>query len=200
MTRAGSREAALLALLVGGMALAATSAQAGDFRGRVVDGSTGESLEGAVVVVTWFRGSYQPGLVERPPDVPYKTVEKVSGANGEFSVDVSPGVASPNFAHRNVVIFKPGYYLTSKGTDHKSEPLFPQELVTLRKIETREDPRKYRDPAELLSIGLCHDPEPNFDTDCVHLSAVPNLVRVLEINKRMYQPNSSEVFGLESDE
>jgi hypothetical protein len=83
---------------------------AGAFRGTVIDADTKQPLEGAVIVVVWYR---KPMIHMDGPQYFHKAVEVLTDAEGKFSVPNKPGIDWNPFTfvkdHPNIVIFKPGY-------------------------------------------------------------------------------------------
>jgi len=105
--------AALLTLVTvsGGFTCNAThAADRSHFHGTVIDADTQQPLEGAVVVVVWYR---KPMIHMNGPQYFHKAVEVLTDAQGKFSVLNKPGIDWNPFTfiknRPDIVIFKPGY-------------------------------------------------------------------------------------------
>ncbi len=109
------------------------------YKGTVVDAETKAPLEGAVVVVMWYK---KPLISMDGPQYFHKATEVFTDANGRFSVDASPGMNWNPFRrvlkdpeiYPAITIFKPGY-----------EP-FPEALYSSMSKETKEAIRMGKGP------------------------------------------------------
>ncbi|MRS01865.1 hypothetical protein EG832_01320 [bacterium] len=79
-----------------------------EFRGKVIDAETKEPIEGAVVVVAYFK--YTIGIAGRDTSV-IKTKETITGNNGEFYFPAYTTVIQPLSGEDKAefIIYKPGY-------------------------------------------------------------------------------------------
>jgi len=105
------------------MILMATSCNA-EITGTVVDAETGESIEGAVVLVEWTITKGMPGMSYSES---YEVKEALTDKEGRVSIS---GVMNP-FTHRDLTIYKKGYVAWNsafifpdykKRTDFKWQP------------------------------------------------------------------------------
>lgn len=196
--RATSRRAWNVAALVvigalSGIALSPPRTEGATFRGKVVDGETGDPLEGAVVVIVWHRFSYVP--LPHPVEIVDKVAEHLTDADGEFSAEASPGLIAPAFARRQVVIYKPGYRPVLEISRDKRAPLFGQSVIRLTKIRVVQEARRYRIGAD-VDVGTCVPSLPP-SRSCVPEAQVPHLVRILEIQRKIFDPHPAGHFEAE---
>src|SRR5438552_1358277 len=93
MVRRAPRAAALVAtMLLGALGLSPAPLEAATFQGTVVDGETAEPLEGALVIVIWWReGGHAAGHAQ---PIAYHVAEQITDVRGRFAADVSPGLLS----------------------------------------------------------------------------------------------------------
>jgi len=184
--------ALVLSFVVAGALLVATAPEASAFQGMVVDGDTGEPLERAVVVVVWHRHAVV-ALDSRT--VVDKAIERLTGSRGEFSADDSTPLLSLGFKKREVMIFKPGYHtLTSVTHDHRT-PLFGERIVRLKKIRTLGEARQRSNTTQFL----CPSAFPPHDL-CVPEARLPNLMRILKVESRIYDAYPADRFSVEEDQ
>lgn len=139
-----------LAILLGGCTV---TNKYGPYKGKVVDGASGQPIEGAVVFMQFFTYSLNPaGKTSRYADA----LEVLTDAKGEFNI---PGYRINKFRVLNfwekgpsVIVFKPGYGAfnghkdasLSKWVDH----FFPEDeyvTVSLPKLRTKEERAKNED-------------------------------------------------------
>lgn len=194
MSQRAWRLAALLVIgVLGGVTPVPVRSEAAAFHGAVVDGETGDPLEGAVIVVVWHRFAYVP--LPHPVRIVYKVTEQLTVADGEFSVDVSPGLISPAFADREVVVYKPGYRPVAQTSRDKHAPLFGERVIRLTKIRVVQEARTYRIGSDVHVYTCVPSLPPN--RQCVPESQVPNLVRLLEIQKKIFDPYPAGHFEAE---
>lgn len=191
--RARPRTTALvLSLVVAGALLVATAHETSAFRGMVVDGDTGEPLERAVVVVVWHRSALV-ALDSRT--VVDKAIERLTGSRGEFSENDSPPLLSLGFKKREVMIFKPGYHtLTGVTYDHRA-PLFGEQIIRLKKIRTLGEARQRSNTTQFL----CPSAFPPHDF-CVPEARLPNLMRILKVESRIYDAYPADRSRVEEDQ
>jgi hypothetical protein len=184
--------ALLLACVLSGLLLLPPPATA-DFRGTVVDAGSGELLEGAVVVVVWRRYPYGVTLTHISP-VPYKTIETLTNAAGQFVADDSGGF-SPPFHSRDVFVYKPGYRLLRVHSRDRRAPLLPQPVAALTKATTRDEAREAVQEA-LSQVHTCVLPDQPAGS-CVPLERVSHLVRLSGIQRKLFAPYPAGHFGAE---
>ncbi len=80
------------------------------YHGKVVDEETGQPLEGASVTVIWYRTP----VIQLERSLYFQSAqETVTDANGDFSLEVSPGIDWSPFTtivkQHALIIYKPGY-------------------------------------------------------------------------------------------
>ena len=166
--------AVIVAGVLGGIMLSPSSTDAASV--RVVDGATGEPLEGAVVVVVWNRAVFH-GVTS------YHVVERVTGADGTCSATVFPWVSFPA-ERRDLVVFKPGYRPRIEHTRDTTTPLFRQAEFALMKVASLEEARRYHDASD-VGVAMCIG-EPALR--CVRPEQVPRLMRLMGIQQRVFNP------------
>lgn len=170
--------ALVVSLSVAGAVLTAPPSEA-RFQGTVVDGDTGEPLEGAVVVVIWYRSAV---IALDSSTVIHKAAEWVTGSRGDFSADDSAPLLLFGFKQREVMIFKPGYHKLAKVTHDHRTPLFAESVIRLGKIRTLWDARQRSDTTHFIcapGVGV-HD-------FCVPEARLPKLMRLLTVESRIYE-------------
>lgn len=74
-----------------------------EITGTVLDGETGQPIEGAVVLVEWTKTKGLPGLTHTKP---YKVFESVTEKNGTFALKK---VLNPLVNPPRITIYKKGY-------------------------------------------------------------------------------------------
>ncbi len=178
----------VLVLLIGTAALPQAKASAAEFRGQVVGAETGEPLEGAVVVVVWDRHPYYPKM--DGGYTVYRVVEELSDAAGKFAVDISPGLISFGFHSRHTVIFKPGYHPLTRTAYDKQQVLLDNSAVRLAKIRTMKEARKYTSDSS-VGVSACDAVRTIW---CTPRDQIANLLRLLEIQRRLFEPKSLSHF------
>lgn len=177
--------------LLSGAGLSPGPLGAATFHGTIIDGETAEPLEGAVVIVIWWRVEYH---VIHSRSVPYAVVEALTERDGRFSADASPGLLSPAFDTRVVVVYKPGYRPLGESTHDEQAPLFSQTMIGLTKVKTLREAREYLS-GDKVGVYTCSS---SVETSgCVPRASVPNLIRVLEIQKKIFNPYPDGFFGVE---
>lgn len=137
----------LLTLAWGVQALAPSSYAAEVYRGTVIDAETKAPIEGAVVVVIWYK---KPLITMDGPQYFHKAVEAFTDADGKFSVDASPGMNWNPFRrvlndpeiYPGITVFKPGY------------GPFPEVLRSSMSKETEEAIRKGKGPMTVFREGI----------------------------------------------
>jgi hypothetical protein len=167
------RSALVVACVAGAIVLWPSSAGAVTY--RVVDETTGEPLEGAVVVIVWHRAAFH-GVT------PYHVMERVSGVDGTFSATVFPGLTLLQ-VRRHVLVYKPGYRPRIERTRERDAPLFGQPEIALTKVTSLEEARSQR-PGD-LGVRVC---DGGRDPACVSPARVPELMRRLAIHEKVYHP------------
>jgi hypothetical protein len=148
-------------------AFAPTSHGAASYQGTVVDAETNAPLEGAVVVVIWYK---KPLITMDGPLYFHNAKEVLTDANGTFSVDAAPGInwnpftrvmKDPNISRIDpdnpgiypvIVIFKPGYgpfpdahVKPPSESETKRVMLKGGAVVALPKLKTREELVRFAD-------------------------------------------------------
>jgi hypothetical protein len=158
----------------------AIAAESESYHGTVLDAETEEPLEGAVVVVLWFKKTY---LSMDGPQYFHKGTEVLTDTNGKFSVDTSPGTNWNPFTFMVkdpwIVIFKPGYapltptYAVSLklGAD-MYDKLKQGAVVRLPKLKSREELRRF---ASIGSLGIGSD---------TPRSGIRHLIRLINVQSR----------------
>lgn len=114
----------------------------GPFRGQIVDAETGRPIQGAVVLVIWWR------VVPTPVHAIHKFYdarEAVSDAQGRFEVPrLPPPIVTLGVQDPTVEWFAPGYKhaeLTVRPPD--GEPLVDPTVIQMKRLGTRDERRKY---------------------------------------------------------
>lgn len=153
---------------------------------RVVDGDTGEPLEGAVMVVVW-RTPRRLDLQGRA--VPFQALERITGPDGKVAGDVP----SPQAERRDVTVYKPGYRPLRASTRDQSAPLFRETVIPLAKVTTFQEARVTRNIGD-LGVEIC---EGGRTWGCVRSQDVSRLLRLFAIHRKVYFPRSA---GLPEDE
>ncbi len=109
------------------------------FKGKVIDAETKEPIEGAVVVVAYYKTSYM-GIVESH-SVVINARETLTDKNGEFYIPSYTTIIQPLSSEdmANFIIFKPGYG-NFPGYRHTPSGLRPmdQELFFSKKTFGKE--------------------------------------------------------------
>lgn len=154
----------------------------------VVDRETGEALEGAVVVVVWRRYSFVA------VEVVHKAIERLTDVRGEFSASDWTLVLPMFFKSREVMVFKPGYYTWANTTRDRQAPLFAERVVKLTKIRTLQEARRRSESIQFICSSSI--PDPDF---CVPEAWLPNLMRLLRVENRIYAAYPAEHFTIEDD-
>jgi hypothetical protein len=162
---------ALVALLIGGGALAPAAAEEkwGPFRGRVVDAETGQPIQGAVVLMTWLKLVY--AVIQTNTEF-YDAREAVSGPDGTFEI---PRLTPPFFRFNIITygpkIFAPGYaehrWVVTPPT---GEALVDPTVVEMQRLKTRD---------ELLQKSHFYPPSQ------VPEDRMPEYIRAINIERKM---------------
>jgi hypothetical protein len=182
----------VLLLALGSGLFAPSRLPAANFHGQVVDAETGEPLEGAVVAVIWFRQTYNP-LCMDSCSVFHRAREVTTDTQGKFVIDISAGLQSFAVRSRHAVIVKPGYEPMIPRTNKTSDTPFVDPVVKLSKLKTVEEARKSIQERS-LKIDICHADRTDW---CVPQRSVPKLVRLLEIQRKLFDPKPLGHFGPE---
>ncbi len=100
----------ILILVAGAYVVTRIGGEVSVYHGTVVDAETKAPLEGAVVLVIWYR---KPIITMDGPQYFQNAVEVLTDGEGKFSVDAGPGVNWNPFTYvlkrPRILIFKPGY-------------------------------------------------------------------------------------------
>jgi hypothetical protein len=159
----------------------ATDASAQTYRGKVVDAETGQPLEGAVFVIVWEK---KPALSMNGYRDFHSAKEALTDANGEFSVDGSPGIDWNPFTYvvktPSIAIFMPGYGPFPTGhvketpvAEMKNAMTGAGVVIKLPKLKTQQEMRRYTGPGALhISTGTPYE-------------EIPNLMRLINIHSKM---------------
>jgi ankyrin repeat protein len=91
--------------ILGSNVTLATDVNATILKSKVVDAETNEPIEGAVVVVVWWRPVFS--LCMENCHTIHDAAETVTDAQGNFSIDISMGLLADR---REIAIYRPGYY------------------------------------------------------------------------------------------
>ena len=171
----------VLTWLLASLLLTPSRSGADTFHGQVVDATTGETLEGAVIAVIWHRYPYV--YLMDPVPVFQKAVEAITDARGNFSVDASYGWFPFTFDSRRTVVFKPGYrpivdYLSDSEGDR---PLFKQQVLRLQKLRTHKEIAEFTTHGA-LDISNCG---PSSSSYCVPENHVKQLSRLLQLQRKI---------------
>ena len=183
----------ILALGWGVHAFAAASYGAATYRGTVIDAETKAPLEGAVVVVIWYK---KPLITMDGPLYFHNAKEVLTDAEGKFSVDASPGInwnpltrvmKDPNIYRIDpddpgiypvVVIFKPGYgpfpdAQVSPPSDREAKQAMLRDgaVVELPRLKTRKELIKFAD----LCCGIY--------SEMVPAQRISNLLRLINTQR-----------------
>jgi hypothetical protein len=171
----------VLTWLVASLVLMPSRSAAVTFHGQVVDATTGEPLEGAVIAVIWHRYPYV--YLMDPVPVFQKAVETVSDVNGKFAVDDSYDWLPFRFKIRRAVVFKPGYrpILDSLGESEGDRPLFKEQLLKLEKLRTHKDLAEFTSHGD-FDIPNCGSSSNSY---CVPENRVKHLTRLLQLQRKI---------------
>lgn len=174
----------ILTLGWGVHALAPSSYGAEAYRGTVIDAETKAPLEGAVVVVIWYK---KPLITMDGPQYFHKATEALTDAEGKFSVDASPGMNWNPFRrvlkdpeiYPAVVIYKPGYgpfpeaqVSPTSETEAKQAMLRDGAVVELRTLKTKNELRRFTGPASMVGVSIAPQ------------DRIPNLMRLINVQRR----------------
>lgn len=183
--------ALVLTFAVAAALLTAAAPAASAFQGAVVDGNTGEPLEGAVVVVVWRRYS---AIAVDHRSVVHKAIERLTDSRGEFSADDSTLLLPMQFRSRDVMVFKPGYRTLANETRDRRAPLFAERVIKLTKIRTLWEARQRSNTTQFI----CPSSIPPHDF-CVPEAWLPNLIRILRVENRIYEAYPAGHFTVKED-
>ncbi len=183
--------------LLSGCSVSELSTLRSAYHGNVIDAETKEPLERAVVVVAWFK---KPLVTMDGPQYYHNARETLTDVEGKFSVDSSPGVNLNPFTRLveqpRIMIFKPGYgpfpwahvnpnFITRFGHQHQLNiPELHQELlngaiIELPRLKTKAELSRYTGTQE---ISYCLPREQS--SHCVPLERIPNLMRLINIQRK----------------
>jgi hypothetical protein len=170
----------IVILVWGGLALVPSTAGAATYQGTVIDAETKEPLEGAVVVVVWYK---KPLISMNGPQYLHKATEVLTDAEGRFSIDASSGINWNPLTRvlkrpeidPVVVIFMPGY---GPFPEAQVRPKFEAKakesmlkggvVVELPRLKTDEELIRFTD------IPCC-----GIHLDDVTIRHIPNLLRLI---------------------
>ena len=185
-------------LLYGSGGLASVRAAEPAYHGVVVDADTKVPLEGAVVVVIWYR---KPLVSMDGPQYFHRAAEVLTDAEGRFSVNASPGIDWNPFTYvvkePRTVVFKPGYgpfpvahvsprSVSRFGQAHKLDlaelnaELLNGTVVELPKLKTEEEVRTFTKPGDMwfsFCVGASR-------FHCVPPERIPNFMRLINIQRK----------------
>jgi hypothetical protein len=165
----------LIALLLTTGIFGASETQAASLRGKVLDAETGEPLEGATIIVVWYRPIF--ALCMESCSKFYDAVETLSDSDGHFTIDLS----KPFLAHREVSqIYKPGYRITGFETSSNESKSVPNPVVRLMKLKSMQDHVRQN-----AIFSIC-DPAPkDEDERCVPRHKIPHTIRLEELHRKI---------------
>jgi hypothetical protein len=171
----------VLTWLLANFALPTSRSDAATFHGQVVDASTGEPLEGAVIAVIWHRYPYV--YLMDPVSVFQKAVETTSDADGKFAVDAAYGWFPFTFKTRRTVVFKPGYrpILDSVSDSEGDKPLFKEQVLRLEKLRTGNHLKEFTTYGD-FDISHCG---PSYSSYCVPENRIKHLTRLLQLQRKI---------------
>lgn len=152
-SRIGTIGILVTALLWGSAWLAPAAAEEkwGPFRGRIVDTETGQPIQGAVVLMIWYKLVY--AVVQTNMEF-YDAREAVSGPDGTFEI---PRLSPPFFTFRidrpHWTLFAPGYEVQRVVvTPPTGQRLVDPTVIEMRPLKTREERLKALTIAVLPSV------------------------------------------------
>jgi hypothetical protein len=172
-----SMKAVLFVLLLAPGVFATSETQASTFRGKVVDAETGEPLEGAVVIIVWYRPIFVPCMDSCSKF--HQATEAVSQSDGTFAIDSS----RPWLAHqRTVQIYKPGYRVANVGALNMEEKSAPDDsLVRLMKLKSLRD---YME--DHVQFSVCPSKSKDWSRWCVPPDKIPHYVRLHSLQWKVF--------------
>ena len=155
------------------MTLAAT------YSGKVVDAETGKPLQGAVIVVVWYKKAIYS---MDGPEYFHNARETLTDREGNFSMDASEGInwnpltwiETPRIA-----VYHPGYWPLSDAYPREFRDPYGMDdamkkgaVVKLPKLKTDEELRKFADLTSSVSMGAPRE-------------RIPNLLRAVNVQRAM---------------
>lgn len=151
------------------------------YKGVVVEAETSRPIEGAVVIVVWWK---KPFITMNGPQYPHKVKEEQTGAEGTFSIDASPGIDWNPFTYvlrePTVAIYYPGYMPFPRahgaiGIDQTIDAMLTKEgaVVKLPRLKTREELLEFVDPSS-INLGSL----PNY--------RMPKLIRLINGQRQRF--------------
>ena len=152
----------------------------GSYHGKVVDAETDGPIEGAVVVVLWYK---KPAISMNGPQDLHKVVEVLTDAEGKFSVDASRGIDwNPGTYVRKepwIAIFKPGYgpfpraHVSDRSIEQIERSLIKEgAILRLPKLKTKNELRKFTEPGDMMIFII------------VPYERIPNLIRLINVQRK----------------
>jgi hypothetical protein len=180
----------LLVLLAASLAIAPRADAAEAYHGTVIDAETKKPIEGAVVVVVWYR---KPVVSMDGPQYFHNAFEVLTDVEGKFSITADPGIDwNPlTFVLRrpSIAIFKPGYgpfpvaHVSPRtvmrfGEEHRldlqelNDELLKGTVVELQQLRKKEELREFTSPGAMwISTVVPHE-------------RIPNLIHLINIQAR----------------
>lgn len=157
--------------------LASSSDKGLAYHGKVVDAETGEPIEGAVVVVVWYK---KPHVTMDGPTYFHNAKEVLTNGEGIFSIDSSPGIDWSPFTYvreePRIVIFKPGYgpfpraHVREMSIEQTKNRLLKEgAVIKLPRIKSKEELRKFTSPERLGLLSV------------VPYEQIPTLIKLLNV-------------------
>ena len=135
------RSALLLSLLLVTSGCRGGAEQWGPFRGRVVDGETGQPISGAHVMVMWVRDN--PNPVHWTQSF-YGAREAVTGNGGRFEIPRERRLPTVLVREPRFAAFAPGYVADAEDvTPADGRPYVDATILRMRALKTREERCNY---------------------------------------------------------
>jgi hypothetical protein len=171
MTRRVLLGALLLLLLLPGLAHA--EEKWGPFKGRVVDGETGQGIAEAVILAIWLEKWSSP--IETHTRF-YDAKEALTRPDGTFEI---PRLTPPFFRFRIMEpmfkVFAPGYaeqrWVVTPPT---GEPLIAPTVIEMRKLRSRQD--------RLDHLGFASQPSIPLEKRCLYTQALNQEAKILGLD------------------
>lgn len=153
-----------------------------DYHGQVVDAETSKPIEGAVVVVEWHK---KPRLSISDINYYHNARETLTGADGKFLLDSSPGIDWNPFTYIQepwIIVFYPGYRPftaahpedigTKSDLNEIAEAFERGVVVKLAKLKTEKEQRSVTNKSGAGSIRAPY-------------AVLPNFLRLINIQRKM---------------
>jgi len=193
----------LLAFCCVAQAAVASAYGAPTYKGMVVDAETKAPIEGAVVVVVWYK---KPLITMNGPLYFHNAKEVLTDSKGGFSLSAFPGInwnpftrlmKDPNISRTYpddpgiypvIAIFSPGYgpfpeaqVKPPSEVETKRAMLKEGIVVELPKLETKEELQKYTNSDD-IGFSICHSTSRFY---CVPADRIANFIRLLNVHRGM---------------